>query len=110
MERKDFEWLRADISRMASAFRQMERMDAAILSNVGKSACRVYMLLEQIAARAENKEDFRNKIEKEIIQAKRLSLQENGLSADEICLLENYLKENFNPLEDTAKFMRVRHA
>lgn len=110
MERKNFEWLRADINRMATAFRQMEKMDAAILSNIGKSACKVYMLLEQIAARAENKEDFRNRIEKKIIQAKRPYFQESGLSKEEIYLLENYLKENFNPLEDTTELIRIRHA
>jgi len=110
MNRKDFEWMRADVNRTAAAFRQMEKMDAAILSSLGQSACRVYMLLEQIAVRAENKEDFRNRIEKQIIQAKRPFFQESGLSADEIYLLENYMKENFNALEDTVEHTRARHA
>lgn len=108
MDRKDFEWLRADVNRMVTAFRQIEKLDARILSNFGKSACKVYMLLQQIALRAENKEDFRNRIEKEIIRAKRQF--KGALNADEIYLLEDYLKENFNALENAAELMKTRHA
>lgn len=110
MDKKNFEWLRADVNRMATAFRQMEKMDTAILSDFGKSACRVYVLLEQLAARAENKTDFRNKIEKEIIQAKKLVFQERRLGINEICLLEDYLKQNFNPLDEMSELAKARQA
>ena len=108
MDKKNFEWLRADVNKMAIAFRQIEKMDTAILSDFGKSACRVYILLEQLAARAENKTDFRNKIEKEIIQARKPVFQDMGLGRNEICLLEDYLKQNFNPLDEVSELAEVR--
>lgn len=111
MDRKSFEMLCVDVKRMATAFRQMENMDTAILSNLGQSTCKVYMLLEQLAVRAENKTDFRNKIEKEIIQARKKSFfQERRLSANEIYLLEDYLKRNFNPLDEATELARAREA
>lgn len=110
MNKGDFEWLRADVNRMATAFRRIEKMDTAILSDVGQSACKVYILLEQLAARAENKTDFRDKIEKEIIQARKPVFQEGRLGINEICLLEDYLKRNFNSLDEVPKLERIRQA
>lgn len=108
MDKKNFEWLCADVNRMAVAFRQMKKMDTAILSDFGQSVCKVYILLEQLAARAENKTDFRNKIEKEIIQARKPVFQERGLGRNEIYLLEDYLKQNFNPLDEVSELTKFR--
>lgn len=109
MDGKSFEWMRADINRMATAFRQLEKMNTAILSNFGESTCRVYILLEQLVLKAEDKIDFRNKIEKEIIQSRKKSFFQKGrLSANEIYLLEDYLKQNFNPLDEITESTRAR--
>lgn len=108
MNKKDFKCLCADINKMAIAFRQMKKMNIAILSDFGQSVCKVYILLEQLAARAENKTDFRNKIEKEIIQARKPVFQDMGLGRNEICLLEDYLKQNFNPLDEVSELAEIR--
>lgn len=112
MNKKDFKCLCADINKMAIAFRQIEKMNIAILSDFGQSICKVYILLEQLAARAENKTDFRNEIEKEIIQARKPVFQEEErrLGINEICLLEDYLKQNFNPLDEVPQLAKVRQA
>ncbi len=110
MNRKDFEWLRADVNRMATAFRQIEQLDISILSNSGQAVCKVYILLEQLVARAENKTDFRNKIEQEIIQERKLVFQEGRLRENEIYLLEDYLLKNFNPLDEVSELAKVRQA
>ncbi len=85
MNKKDFKWLYADVNKIATAFRQIGKMDMSILSNFGQSIYKVYILLEQLASRAENKTDFRDKIEKEIIRARKSSFfQERQLGQNEI--------------------------
>lgn len=106
MNRKSFEWLQADINCKMAAFRKLEEIDVLVFSALGKSAYKVYAVLQQTIAVAENKADFRDKVEKKIICAKsggRLGYQEYFFNADEICLLEYYLTDNFNAVKDAPE-------